>query len=193
MSANPISINLDPEFQKLNPGLDLIGREAAATVLSLSESSDVMQTLTSYIAQDKDAMDVDQRQGRPVGHEDQPELQEDHAAHRRVAAARRLRRRRPTHECYQQNPAPYFTQIAAPVTSLRKIAEAVLDAWPNVQTKCDRSTATDPWKIGRVDRQGVGSRFMLGIVSVGDARRLGLPRPASRPPDGPMSGPPTRR
>jgi len=28
-------------------------------------------------------------------------------------------------ECYQQNPAPYFTQVAAPVTSLPKIAEAV--------------------------------------------------------------------
>ena len=32
-----------------------------------------------------------QRQARPVGHEDQPELQEDQAADRRVAAARRLR------------------------------------------------------------------------------------------------------
>ncbi|MBF6842168.1 hypothetical protein HN289_21240, partial [Acinetobacter baumannii] len=77
-------------------------------------------------------------------------------------------------ECYLQNPAPYFTQVAAPVTSLRKIAEAVLDAWPNVQTKCDRAVATDPWKIGRIDRQGVGSRMMLGIVSTGDARRFGL-------------------
>ncbi len=52
MSQNPVSINLDPEFQKLNPGLDQIGREAAATVLSLSESSDVIETLTSYIADD---------------------------------------------------------------------------------------------------------------------------------------------
>jgi hypothetical protein len=77
-------------------------------------------------------------------------------------------------ECYKQNPAPYFTQVAAPITSLQKIAEAVLDAWPNVQTKCDRSTSSDPWKIGRIDRQGVGSRFMLGLVSSGDAHRLGL-------------------
>ena len=173
MGANPISFNLDPEFQALNPGLDPIGREAASTVLSLSESSDVMQTLTSYIANDRQAMEwVD---GKPDqwGMAVNPKykkiklpvplwpLLDDF-----VAPSEQ--------ECYMQNPAPYFTQLAAPVTSLRKIAEAVLDAWPNVQTKCDRAVATDPWKIGRIDRQGVGSRMMLGIVSTGDARRFGL-------------------
>ena len=173
MEANPISINLDPEFQKLNPGLDTVSREAAATVLSLSESSDVMQTLTSYIANDRSAMEwVD---GKPDqwGMRVNPKykkivlpvplwpLLDDY-----VAPSEQ--------ECYVQNPSPYFTQIAAPVTSLRKIAEAVLDAWPNVQTKCDRVVSTDPWKIGRIDRQGVGARMMLGIVSTGDAERFGL-------------------
>ena len=173
MEANPVSINLDPEFQKLNPGLDAIGREAAATILSLSESSDVIQTLTSYIADDKDAMAFVGGKADPWGmkvnpsYEDillpRPEwpLLDDFVP--------------PTNdECYAQNPAPYFTQVAAPVTSLRKISEAILDAWPNVQTKCERSTLTEPWKIGRVDRQGVGTRFLLGIVSMGDAERLGL-------------------
>jgi hypothetical protein len=78
-------------------------------------------------------------------------------------------------QCQIQNPAPYFGQLAAPLNSLRKIAEAVLDAWPNVQTKCDGAgNATEPFKIGRVDRQGIGARFMLGIVSLGDASRFGL-------------------
>jgi hypothetical protein len=173
MSANPVSINLDPEFQKLNPGLDTIAREAAATILSLSESSDVMEALTSYIAQDKDAMAFVNGKADPWGMKVNPSykkiklpvplwpLLDDY-----VAPSEQ--------ECYQQNPAPYFTQIAAPVTSLRKISEAVLDAWPNVQTKCDRATSSDPWKIGRVDRQGVGTRLMLGLVSTGDAERLGL-------------------
>ena len=44
---------------------------------------------------------------------------------------------RPRTPAARQNPAVYFTQIAAPVTTLRKIAEALLDAWPNVQTRCD--------------------------------------------------------
>ncbi len=173
MSQNPVSINLDPEFQKLNPGLDQIGREAAATVLSLSESSDVIETLTSYIADDADALAFVNGKADPWGMKVNPSykkislptaewpLLDDYVP--------------PTNdECYLQNPAPYFTQIAAPVTSLRKIAEAVLDAWPNVQTRCERATVTDPWKLGRVERQGVGSRFMMGIVSVGDARRLDL-------------------
>ena len=173
MGANPVSINLDPEFQQLNPGLDTIGREAAATVLSLSESSDVITTLTNYIAQDDDAMAFVNGRRDPWGMEVNPSyakielptaewpLLDDF-----VAPSEQ--------ECYLQNPAPYFTQLAAPVSSLRKIAEAVLDAWPNVQTKCERSLATDPWKIGRTDRQGVGTRMMLGLVSVGDARRFGL-------------------
>lgn len=173
MGANPLSINLDPEFQQLNPGLDTISREAAATVLSLSEGSDVMSTLTSYIANDAAAMAFIDGQPDQWGMAVNPKykkielptdlwpLLDDF-----VAPSEQ--------ECYQQNPAPYFTQLAAPVTSLRKIAEAVLDAWPNVQTKCERSVVTDPWKIGRIDRQGVGTRMMLGIVSTGDARRFGL-------------------
>lgn len=173
MSQNPASINLDPEFQKLNPGLDVVAREAGATLLSLSESSDVLETLTSYIAQDEDAMAFIDGEADPWGMKVNPSykkiklptpewpLLDDYVAPSEL-------------ECYQQNPAPYFSQLAAPVTSLRKIAEAVLDAWPNVQTKCDRATSSDPWKIGRIDRQGVGSRFMLGLVSTGDAERLGL-------------------
>lgn len=173
MGGNPISFNLDPEFQKLNPGLDTVSREAAATVLSLSESSDVMETLTSYIANDKQAMEWVNGKPDQWGMTINPTykkiklpvplwpLLDDF-----IAPSEQ--------ECYTQNPAPYFTQLAAPVTSLRKIAEAVLDAWPNVQTKCERSVITDPWRIGRIDRQGVGSRMMLGIVSIGDARRFGL-------------------
>jgi hypothetical protein len=173
MATNPISVNLDPEFQRLNPGLDTVSREAAATVLSLSESSDVMQTLTSYIANDKTAMEWINGKTDQWGMAVNPKYKKIKLPVRLwpllddyVAPSEQ--------ECYVQNPAPYFTQIAAPVTSLRKIAEAVLDAWPNVQTKCDRAVSTDPWRIGRIDRQGVGTRMMLGIVSTGDARRFGL-------------------
>ena len=173
MATNPASINLDPEFQQLNPGLDTIPREAAATLLSLSEASDVIDTLTAYLAEDAAAAAFVEGKPDPWGMVVNPSYR----------GIRLPRSEWPlldsfvpgsNQECYQQNPAPYFTQLAAPVTSMRKIAEAVLDAWPNVQTKCERSTTSDPWKIGRVDRQGVGARFMLGVVSLGDARRFGL-------------------
>ncbi len=173
MSGNPSSINLDPEFQQLNPGLDLVPREAASVLLSLSEASDVIDTLTGYIAQDKDAAAFIAGKPDPWGMAINP-------AYKKIKLPRSewplLDSYVPpsNQECYQQNPSPYFTQLAAPVTSMRKIADAVLDSWPNVQTKCDRSTTSDPWRIGRIDRQGVGARFMLGVVSLGDARRFGL-------------------
>ncbi|RYC05709.1 hypothetical protein [Nocardioides zhouii] len=173
MSTNPVSINLDPEFQRLNPGLDTTSREAAATLLSLSESSDVIEALTAYIAQDEDAMAWVDGKADPWGMSVNPSYKKITLP---TAEWPLLDDFVPTSldECHQQNPTPYFTQLAAPVNSMRKIAEAILDAWPNVQTKCDRATTTDPWKIGRVDRQGVGTRFMLGVVSMGDAQRLGL-------------------
>jgi len=171
--GNPLSLNRDPEFIALNPGLDHIEREAGATLLSLSNSSDVIQALTSYIAADPEAMAFVAGKPDPWGMRVNP-------AYRGLSL--------PTDqiplldtfvpssslECRVQNPAPYLPLVAAPVSILRTIATAVLDAWPNVQTKCDRSTTSDPWKLGRVDRQGIGSRFMLGLVSLGDASRFGL-------------------
>lgn len=173
MGTNPVSLNLDPEFQKLNPGLDVATREAGAVLLSLAEAGDVLRTLTAYLANDDDAMDFVNGQADPWGMKVNP-------SYKKIKLPRDEWPLLDTYvpptndECYAQNPAPYLTQLAAPVTTLRKVAEAVLDAWPNVQTKCDRSTITDPWRVGRIDRQGVGSRFMLGLVSMGDAERFGL-------------------
>ncbi|CAM3419624.1 hypothetical protein NODU109028_16150 [Nocardioides dubius] len=170
---NPLSINRDPEFQRLNPGLDDTAREAAATVLSLSESSDVIESLTSYLQADPAARAFIAGKPDPWGMVINP-------SYKAIALPTRewplLDEYVPSteRECLQQNPAPYFTQLAAPVATMRKIAEAVLDAWPNVQTRCERATSSDPWKLGRVERQGLGTRFVLGIVSLGDSARFGL-------------------
>ena len=125
-------------------------------MLSLSNSSDVIEQLTAYIAQDQRRDGLHHGQGRPVGDGGQPGVR----GHRRCPRAEwpLLDTYVPKTEsdCRQKNPGVYFTQIAAPVTTLRKIAEAVLDAWPNVQTRCDvRPRAREPYKLGRVDRQSV--------------------------------------
>ncbi len=173
MADNPLSINLDPEFKALNPGLDTISREAAATVLSLSESSDVIKTISEYMANDPEAKAFIAGDADPWGMTINPTYKDLQLP---IDEWPLLDTFVPTTslECQQQNPAAYLGQIAAPVNSLRKIAEAVLDAWPNVQTKCDRASSSDPFKVGRVDRQGIGSRLMLGITSMGDAERFGL-------------------
>jgi hypothetical protein len=173
MTPNPASLNLDPEFRALNPGLDTVSREAAATVLSLSESSDVIKSLTSYIANDKEAMAFVNGTPDPWGMVVNPTYKKVKLPTPEFPLLDTFVP--PTQdECRLQNPGPYFSQLAAPVTTFRKIAEAVLDGWPNTQTRCDRSSPSDPYKTGRLDRQGVGTRFMLGIVSLGDAARFGL-------------------
>lgn len=174
MEDNPLSLNLDPEFAALNPGLDSIAREAAATVLSLSESSDVIETLTSYLAEDPEAMAFIDGRPDPWGMVVNPTYKKLVLPVGEFPMLDEFVPESPQ-PCLKANPAPYFGKIAAPLNSLRKIAEAVLDAWPNVQTRCDGAgTSTEPFKVGRIDRQGIGTRFMLGVVSLGDAARFGL-------------------
>ena len=43
-----------------------------------------------------------------------------------------------------------------------------------MQTRCDFDPATLLFKLGRVDRQTFGARFMVGLVSLGDVERYGL-------------------
>jgi hypothetical protein len=191
LANNPLSLNLDPEFQKLNPGLDTIAREAAATVLSLSQSSDVISTVTSYIAKDRDAMAFIDGKADPSGMVVNPSYK---GIDLPIAEWPELDTFVPTSEteCLKENPAVYLAQVAAPVSYLRTIAEAVLDSWPNVQTRCDRATSSDPFKLGRVDQQGVGTRFMLGITSLGDAARFGLHTAALETTPGHFVGPSDR-
>ncbi len=190
MGKNPLSLNVDPEFVRLNPGIDTRSREAAATLLSLSQSSDVITTLTSYLAHDKDAAAFVAGRPDPWGMTVNPSYRGIHLPR---AEWPMLDTFKPSseQECLKQNPAVYLSQVAAPVSYLRTIAEAVLDAWPNVQTRCDRPTPTDPFKLGRVDRQGMGTRFMLGLTSLGDAARFGLDTAALETTPGHFVGPTT--
>ena len=175
MKDNPVGITADPEFQKLNPGLSTEGTEAGAALLSLSNSSDIIDQLTSYIATDKDAMAFINGKADPSGMKVNP-------AYKKVKLPRAewplLDDFVPagSTQCQVANPQVYFNNIAAPVSTLRKVSDALLDGWPNTQTRCDADNSTDPptFKLGRVDRQPYGKRFLLGIVSLGDAARYGL-------------------
>ncbi|MDO9458379.1 hypothetical protein [Nocardioides sp.] len=170
---NPLAMMNDPEFQQLNRGLSQTTQEAAATVLSLSNDSDVIEQLTEYLAQDEDAAAFLGGKPDPWGMKVNPAY-EDIELPRPEWPLLDTYIPETENTCRQQNPSVYFSQLAAPVTTLRKISEALLDAWPNVQTKCDYDPSTLLYKVGRVDRQSYGARFVLGIVSLGDAARYGL-------------------
>jgi hypothetical protein len=58
---------------------------------------------------------------------------------------------------------------------LRLIATALLYSWPMVTTGCTgNGTATSPFQLSRAAPEGLGNRFMLGLVTLGDARRYDL-------------------
>lgn len=173
MGENPVAIMTDPEFIRLNPGLSRNNQEAGATLLSLSVSSDLIRQLTSYLAQDADAKAFIDGTPDPWGMKVNPSYL---GVQLPVDEWPLLDTFIPTtqNECQKQNPTVYFTQVASPVSTLRTIADALIDAWPNVQTRCDYDTVTATYKLGRRDRQSYGTRFMLGLVSLGDADRFGM-------------------
>jgi hypothetical protein len=170
---NPLSILTDPEFRKLNPGLSTNDAEAAATLLSLSIPSDVVHQVTDYIAHDQTAMAWMNGKPDPWGMKVNP-------AYRGLKMPQAEWPLLDTYVpktadlCRKTHRAVYLNQIAAPVSTMSTIAQALLDGWPEVQTRCDFDQSTHNWVLGRVSRQSYGSRFMLGVVSLGDVDRYGL-------------------
>ncbi|KAB2809432.1 hypothetical protein F9L07_20610 [Pimelobacter simplex] len=180
LAENPWSIQADPEFIKLNPGLSRRATEAGATLLSLSNSSDIIGQLTEYLAQDADARAFLAGKADPWGMKVNPSYKgiSIPTAEWPLLDTFEPKTQEP---CRIANPGVYLSQIAAPVTTLRKVADALIDSWPNVQTRCEGDlTSPSGWKVGRVERQSYGARFLLGIVSLGDADRYGLRSAALR-------------
>lgn len=179
MTNNPMRINLDPEFKALNPDISQdLDPDIGASLMSLSVASDVMDSLTSYIKRDPEAHAFLNGNPDPWGMLVNPAykginlpvsdwpLNDDW----RIPSGS---------DCGKANTTPYATQLAAPVGSMRTIAEALLDGWPLVQTKVDsvpdaNSASGFLCKYGRIDRLDIGHRFILGVIDLGDAERLGL-------------------
>jgi hypothetical protein len=181
-SHNPLSLNLDPDFYRLNPGLDTSHwSEAAATLLSTSTSSTVMSELTSYVASDPKAMAF--LHGKPE--HDGPYTMRVNPAYQGMRLPvdswpqlDTWQFKAAPNSCLKaqgDNMPPYMPLIANPVTSMQLVAQALLYNWPNVGTGCTGTgTQSDPYQLGRVAPQGMGNRFMLGLVTLGDAERYGL-------------------
>ena len=173
MEGNPLSIMQDPEFVRLNPGLSQINQEVGATLLSLSNQSDIIRQLTDWVMQDRAARDFVSGEADQWGMVVNPNYEGLALPASEIPLLDDFVPET-GNTCRQENPAVYFNQIAAPVTTLRKISEALLDAHPNVQTRCELDADTGLYKVGRIGRQSYGARFMLGLVSLGDVERYGL-------------------
>jgi hypothetical protein len=175
MQDSPGSLNADPEFVALNPGLRQTEQEAGAVLMSLSESSDVIRAISGYIAGDPEAAAFVAGEPDPWGMRVNPSYRDIELPRDEWPLLDTFKPDVQQACLKANNDTPYLGRLAAPVSSFSKIADALLDAWPLAQTRCT-GTGTEqfPFVLGRSDRQGIGSRFLLGVTTLGDAERLGL-------------------
>ena len=182
LANNPLNITLDPEFQALNPGITqgVPASQSAATLIALSSDSDVMRALTSYINTDPEArawlngkpdpwgMVVNPHyKGIPLPVDSWPLL--DNFEPKQMYASG-------TNTCLQSDPVPYLPLVAAPAPNMSKITLDVQYALANSTTVCQQvlDTGTEGQKLVAMGRQTTGFRFILGLTSLGDARRYNL-------------------
>ncbi|RYV49989.1 hypothetical protein [Pengzhenrongella frigida] len=179
LANNPWSINVDPEFLDLNPGLrsELAYTKNAditwASLLSLANPSDAIRSLTEYIAADPEAMAF-------LNGEKDPSGMTVNAAYQGLALPRDdwplldVWRQPSLNVCDADQPLAWFNRVLAPVSGMNKIAQDVLSATPESLYSHDQDPVSALCKFTRSPRQNYGARHMLGLVSVADARRYGL-------------------
>lgn len=183
LSSNPLNITFDPEFQALNPSAPRgTPNAAAATLLNLSSSSDVVRALTSYVDADPDAR-------RWLDGEPDPWGMQVNPAYKGISLPVDTWESRDTYEplsyyrpgindCLAAAPVPYLPLVAAPVSRLSQISLAMQFAIGQSQLNCVLPSVipgdTAGAKLVAVGRQTPGFRFMLGVMSTGDADRYSV-------------------
>ncbi|MDQ2837489.1 MAG: hypothetical protein M3Y42_18475 [Actinomycetota bacterium] len=181
---NPLNITFDPEFIALNPGIESnssLDTGARGALLSVGSNADVVRALTSYVNADPEARAWLDGAPDPWGMVVNPNyrgislpvdtmpLLDTYAFPDKYGA---------DGTCTANvAPVPYLPLVAAPISRLADIAQAVQYAVPGSQTRC--ALSIDPagntfYQWSRAQRQSVGFRFVVGVTSLGDARRYGL-------------------
>ena len=177
LAGNPLNLTYDPEFQELNPGIAKTDELAAAVLLALSQPSDVTYALTSYIAADPEAMAFIAGEEDPWGMTVNPDYTGLELPVEEWPLLDTYVRPNENSACWKSVSTPWLQLMAAPVSTMRTVSNALLDAWPYTQSKCNLDPTYSPPKvsIGRgSERQPYGNRFMIGLTSLGDAERYAL-------------------
>jgi hypothetical protein len=180
LSNNPYTLGTDPEFQALNPGIPARVLSPAATLLALNSSSDEIHALTDYINADPEARAWLNGTPDPWGMRVNPNYQNISLP---VDTWPLLDTYDPSSfYTLQQCPdsGPLLPLVAAPTSRLALISQDMQYAISQSQTTCNATNLnsqngdfTGNTMVAE-GRQAVGHRFMLGLVSLGDAARYGL-------------------
>ena len=188
LSTNPLNITDDPEFQALNPNIPTSILDAKSTLLTVNTDSDVMQALTSYIMADPAARAFMNGEADPWGMKVNPayNLKTNKSGFSLPTDNwPLLDSTEPTDEyqpgrndCLFADPVPFLPLVAAPTARLFNIGQDMEFALSQSQTVCVLPSpipgSLAGAKLVATGRQAIGSRFMLGVVSLGDAAREGL-------------------
>jgi hypothetical protein len=181
LSHNPLNITLDPEFQKLNPGIPhgVDASEAAAALLAVNSDSDTVEALTSYIDADPAARawldGKPDRWGMRVNPKykgiklpvDRWPLLDTFEPKKWYASD--------NNDCLYHNPEPYLPLVAAPLATLEEVTEALQFSIAQSDTVCSQIDGTTVGeKLVGQGRQPQGYRFMIGLTTVPEAQRYGL-------------------
>lgn len=189
MSKNPLNMYQDPEFRALNPGFGVAPKDGArangseidgaSTLYALSTNSDVMYALASYLINDPEAKAWLFGAPDPWGMVVNPAYNLSYPQYQMPTNAWPLldQYASPTEAKYCQA-VSYLNMVAAPVQSLDLTAQAVEFAHP-LSNFCkdliNGNSSTDVYGFARDDPMPIGHRFILGLVSLGEAQELNLP------------------
>lgn len=191
LAKNPRSLQLDPEFRAINPALDVENDVrwnryimGFSQLGSLSVPSDLTTALTSYIAADPEAMAF--VNGTP----DQWGMRVN-SAYEGISlplvdwplADPWMR---PTNndpeDCEVAFPIPWFSRVQAPLSDIHKLADVLLTGKPSAISNYVRDRDFSDMVVCKTSgtAQSYGSRAMLALVTLADAKRYALPTASLR-------------
>ena len=185
LAQNPLNVTQDPEFTALNPGIPQLGAgtAAAAELTSISEDSDVVEALTTYINDDPDARAfLDGTPDTSMPGENMIVNPAYRGIHLPVNQWPLLSTYQSTsfdnsetvNNCLQATPEAFDTLLAAPLGSLEDISEGMQFNKANSTLTCTPDQPGVPNSLIANGTQTPGHYFMLGITPLADDSRYDL-------------------
>ncbi len=180
LAGNPLNMSVDPEFLALNPGLKSDTDLSSAGALQLlSERADLTGALTAWIDADPEARAWLDGAADPWGmtvnaaYEDKKLSDLDGFLLDTYEAPDWYKS---ANKCYGNSPAPYLNLVANPQPNLATVTMNLQYASSAVLTACNFLTE-DPvgsLPLRKEGREAIGSRFVLGLVTLSSADRYNL-------------------
>jgi hypothetical protein len=185
LARNPLNITQDPEFIALNPGIPQLGAgsAAAAELTSISEDSDVIEALTTYVNDDPAAraflngtpdtsMSGENMIVNPAYKGIQLPVNQWPLLSTYQSTS--FDNSETVNNCLQATPEAFDTLLAAPLGNLEDISEGMQFNKANSTLNCTPNQPGVPNSLVANGTQTPGHYFMVGITPLADDDRYDL-------------------